>query len=285
MIDLCGLGEWQAGNFDGISLAPLIEQHDSPTWPDRALVTDSQRLTMPVKWRKSAVMTDRRRLINGRELYDMTVDRGQRNDIAADHPDMVGELRGAYEAWWTKVSRQFDEEIPITVGDPESASIMLSSHDWRNENCECVWNQSQVRAGLVYNGYWELDVAIAGHYRFELRRWPREEDRALTGGIAGKVADYGTMSLESGYGGGVALPISTAHIAVGGHEQEQTVAADAKYAEFSLDLPAGPTHLQTYFGLDNDAGLGAYYVYIERLISRTAPLDSAPGRTPTGRAI
>ena len=71
-------------------------------WPDRALVTDSQRLAHPVKWRKSAVMTDRWRLVNGRELFDIESDPGQRHDLAAAHPGVVLALRGAYDEWWAE---------------------------------------------------------------------------------------------------------------------------------------------------------------------------------------
>ena len=177
LIDLCELGGEQHHTFDGISLSPLLLQNevvdDVTIWPKRALVTDSQRLTNPVKWRKSAVMTDRWRLVNGRELYDMTVDPGQFHDIAADRPEMVAELRVAYEVWWTKVSQQFDAEIPIVLGDEAARQVVLCSHDWRNERCDCVWNQCEVRAGLPYNGYWEVDVAHPGTYRIELRRWPK----------------------------------------------------------------------------------------------------------------
>ena len=268
LIDLCGLGDWQPHNFDGTSLAPLIrqgDQSDALDWPDRALVTDSQRLTNPVKWRKSAVMTNRWRLINGRELYDMTADPGQQTDIAAAHADVVAELREAYDAWWGKVSQQFDEEIPITIGDESSQNVVICSHDWRNENCDCVWNQCQVREGLPYNGYWELEVAQADTYRFELRRWPKAEDRPLTEGIPGELVSYGLMTIESGYGGGNALPITEARIEIGPHDQRQSVQSADKGITFTLDLEAGPTHLQTYFGNEDQTSLGAYYVYIERV--------------------
>ncbi|MEZ4663460.1 MAG: arylsulfatase [Caldilineaceae bacterium] len=215
LIELCQLDDWRQHDFDGVSLAPLIMASDTGEWPERALVTDSQRLTTPVKWRKSAVMTNRWRLVNGRELYDMPVDPGQRRDVAADYPDVVAELRAAYEAWWAKVSQQFDAEIPITIGADAAQHVVLCSHDWRNENCDCVWNQCQVRAGLLYNGYWELEVARAGRYRFELRRWPKEEDRAMGDGIPGELVSYGQMTIESGYGGGAALPISAACIEIG----------------------------------------------------------------------
>ena len=47
------------------------------TRPERTLFVHSQRIDHPEKWRKSAVMTDRWRLINGAELYDMAADPGK----------------------------------------------------------------------------------------------------------------------------------------------------------------------------------------------------------------
>ena len=44
--------------FDGVSLVPLLREGQMD-WPDRIVVTDSQRLTSPIKWRKSATMTQR----------------------------------------------------------------------------------------------------------------------------------------------------------------------------------------------------------------------------------
>ena len=137
-IELCGLDGADEGEFDGRSLVPLLRNDGGRNgsaatkavdkeaasaegyyaWPERAIVTDTQRLPRPIKWRRSAVMTDRWRLVNGEELYAVKEDTEQRRDLAAEHPDVVAELRTAYEAWWKKVSRQFEEKIPIAIGGP-----------------------------------------------------------------------------------------------------------------------------------------------------------------------
>ena len=160
LVELCGIEhnvDWESksdDDFDGKSLVPLLcgEKAD---WPDRIMVTDSQRIAHPIKWRKSSTMTNRWRLINGVELYDILADPEQRYDIAAQHPDVVAELREGYEKWWNKVSQQFDGTIPITIGAKESEAVLLNSHDWRNDPVVCTWNQSLVRGGLQCNGHWE----------------------------------------------------------------------------------------------------------------------------------
>ncbi|GAG45776.1 unnamed protein product, partial [marine sediment metagenome] len=75
LIELCGLKRPRGVKFDGDSLVQLLKGREM-NWPDRTLITDSQRIEHPEKWRKSAVMTDRWRLINGKELYDIKADPG-----------------------------------------------------------------------------------------------------------------------------------------------------------------------------------------------------------------
>lgn len=264
LVDLCDLEVPANLDWDGTSLQPLMVQ-DDPAWPDRPLVTDSQRLVYPVKWRRSAVMTQQWRLINGMELYDMQADPGQTRDVSALQPDAVSALRSAYEVWWARVSVQFADDIPIRAGDREAEELVVNSHDWRNQDCDCVWNQNQVRAGLRCNGYWELDIAVAGRYRFELRRWPREENRPLCAGIPGQVIAMHEMTWNSGYGGGSAVDIVAAEIRIGEAEAQAKVSAEALGIAFTFDLPAGPTHLYTQLRTDTGQDLGAYYVYIAKL--------------------
>lgn len=262
-LELCGLGDPDAHDFDGRSLAPLL-RNPQADWPDRALVTDSQRLTNPVKWRKSAVMTDRWRLVNGQELYDIQADPEQRQDAAGQHSQVVARLRDAYEDWWARVSRQFDEEIPIPIGGPGSRRLRLNTHDWRNEECICAWHQSFVRQGLICNGYWEVDVAEAGTYRFGLRRWPGEEGAAIASGLpGGEPVPIGQLTVDSGWGGGVALPVERAGIAIAGQRAAAAVDPTAAEVDFTLQLPAGPAHLHTWLALADGQQLGAYYVYVE----------------------
>jgi arylsulfatase A-like enzyme len=261
LLELCGVDPG-AHEFDGQSLVPLL-RGKSGNWPDRVLVTDSQRLANPVKWRKSATMTQRWRLINGVELYDMELDPGQRHDVADRYPKVVAELRAGYEQWWAKVSQQFDGTIPIPIGQNAGESVLLNAHDWRNDPVECAWNQCLVRAGMQANGYWEVDVRAAGTYRFELRRWPRVEDRPIAAGIPGELVRY--YDLRDAYGGGRALPLVEAGLAVAGLVQRQPIRAEDKQVSFTVDLQAGETQVQGFFYDAEGQDIGAYFVYVERI--------------------
>ena len=83
-IDLCDLNAPDIA-FDGTSIRDLI-YGDGDTWNDRSLVVESQRIVNPEKWRKCAVMTNQWRLIDGKELYDMSADSGQAKDVAEQYP-------------------------------------------------------------------------------------------------------------------------------------------------------------------------------------------------------
>ena len=89
LIDLCEVPAPQGVKFDGTSIKSLLYGVEDETWPDRILVTDSQRVKDPIKWRQSAVMTSRWRLNNGNELYDMDADPGQKKNVAASNPKVV----------------------------------------------------------------------------------------------------------------------------------------------------------------------------------------------------
>ena len=99
-------------------IAPLLRGNVPADWPDRILVTDSQRVKDPIKWRKSAVMTSQWRLINGKELYDIKADPGQEADIATGHPDVVKRLTDFYDAWWAELEPTFANRPRSTWGIP-----------------------------------------------------------------------------------------------------------------------------------------------------------------------
>ena len=196
-----------------------------------------------------------------------------------EHADVVARLRTAYEEWWTKVTERAEERIPIEIGADGASQVLINSHDWRNvEDPVCVWNQSQIRQGLEYNGHWEIEVMQAGAYEFELRRWPQEADLGLGEGIDGpKQADSYEMTYERRYTGGRALPIATAELEVGGRRHTRTVAAHEKAATFTVDLDAGPTDLRTRFSDGN--------ALEHRRLLRVHPACRAPRRSRQNRCV
>ena len=79
---ICGLKPLTDRTIDGTSLVPLLSGNVDK-WPARTLFVHSQRLEFPRKLRKCAVMTDRWRLVNGKQLFDLNADYGQKTTITS----------------------------------------------------------------------------------------------------------------------------------------------------------------------------------------------------------
>jgi len=89
-------------------------------WPDRLLFTHVGRWAPgsapdAAQYKTCAVRTARYRFVNHTELYDMTADRKQTRNIAAEHPDEVARLRAAYDDWWASVRPHLENEAPHDV--------------------------------------------------------------------------------------------------------------------------------------------------------------------------
>jgi len=245
LIDLCGLKKPTGVKFDGANLAPLLKG-EAGHWLDRTLLVHSQRIEHPEKWRKSAVMTQRWRLINGKELYDIQADPAQENDIADENPQVVEELCRFYERWWADISQGFDKYCEIVIGSDEQNPTRLMSHDWHGPNP--AWSQAAVRSGSQANGFWAVEIQRYGTYEFELRRWPREADAPINEAIAG----------------GKAITATQARLKVADEDLTKQVPVDAHSVTFKVRLKAGKTRLQTWFTDDIGVSRGAYYVYAMR---------------------
>jgi hypothetical protein len=252
LMDYCGISKRPEGAplMQGKSLVPLISG-DAKSWEPRTLVTDSQRIDNPEIWRDSAVMTDRWRLINEKLLYDIRADPEQTTDVAGANPKVVASLRGEYENWWASVSKRFGETCDIGVGYQRDNPTRLTSHDWHSTQTP-PWNQQMVKAGIVANGSWAIDVAQAGKYEIKLARWPIGLGVPINGEIDG----------------GTAIAATSARLLAGAGELSKPIAPDAVSVSFEVDLAAGSQRLQTWLvddGADPAVERGAYFVYIKRL--------------------
>jgi hypothetical protein len=264
LIDLCGIPGPAGVKFDGQSIRPLLEGNDDH-WPDRILVTDSQRVKDPIKWRKSAVMTSRWRLINGRELYDIKADPGQRSNVAARHADVVRRLTDFYDAWWTELEPTFRNDVAIYLGHPADNPARLTAHDWITTRLT-PWNHAHIRnamAGKEDTGFWNVKIVTDGEYEFRLRRWPDVADAAIDAGLDPGDDVPGVRAYRARPG--KAVPIVRASIHIGGQQAESPVRPGAKEVVFRLQLKAGTSHLTARFHLANGDQIGAYYAYVEKL--------------------
>ena len=274
LLDLCSIPVPTGRTFHGKSLVPLIEGEHSAEWDERIIVSDTQRIARPMKWRKSSIMRAKWRLINGQELYDISRDPGQRTDVAAEKFDVVDELRSGYDKWWDIVSEQFDRDIPIVLGKDDE-TVKLTAHDIRNEDSDTVWNQAQVRMAHIVSGYWEVDVRRAGRYRIDMRRWPEDAGHAVAEGIDGDDVEWRPDCIQeqsySQYTGGVALNIGWAQLTIGGKTYQQEVDPESTGAVFEVDLGAGHDKLfSAFYDTAEKRVIAPYYIYIQHKENKNA---------------
>ncbi len=154
LLEACGATSPRGVHIDGRSLMPLA-LGEQAEWPDRTLYFQWHRGDVPELYRDCAARSQRYKLVNGKELYDMAADPGEAHDIAAAQPGVVEEMRKGYEAWFRDVcsTRGFDPPR-IVIGTPHENPTVLSRQDWRGAE---GWHDGQV-------GYWEVSVARAGTY-------------------------------------------------------------------------------------------------------------------------
>ena len=242
LMELCGLNrpkDWP--QLDGRSLAPLLKVENA-AWDHRTLHTQihgGNGFRKPGDpWDIGATLTERWRLVEGRELYDIKVDPSQKNDLARTHPDVVELLRKSHLDWIESIKPGM-EPTRILVGSEAENPTDLTSQEWVMPRGGPPWDGGHVRRRMIANAPWHLEIARGGKYRITLSRWPA----------------YINKPIDSTF----------ASIAISGQTQEVEIATPDKTATvtFEVDLPAGPAELLTTLTTPDGKVHGAYFATIE----------------------
>ncbi len=173
LLDACGVRQPGNSTFDGVTLLP-IWIGESTAVPTRSLVFQWHRGDAPEKYRALALRRGQYKLVqpngvqpgaawdaNALMLFDIENDPFEKQDLAAELPYVVAELRSEYDAWFDNVcaSRGFDP-VRIIVGSTDEASTELNRQDWRGPNAN--WGANGI-------GEWYVTIAHAGVYHAQLR--------------------------------------------------------------------------------------------------------------------
>jgi arylsulfatase A-like enzyme len=266
LIDYCDVPSPKGVKFDGVSIRPLIEGKES-NWPDRILITDSQRVRDPIKWRKSSVMTDQWRLVNGKELYDINADPGQKKNIASANSKVVSRLTKFYDAWWEEIVPTFGKPTAIYLGAdaPLANPVTLTCHDWIADG-STPWNQRHIRNAEKKpgnTGFWAVDVKRAGEYTVELRRWPKESGATITAELKAGADVPGVTPFRAVPG--KFFGATKAHLKLGGQDLTLPVKQGAKSVTFKLKLKPGRDELWAKFTDADGVPMGAFYAYVTKV--------------------
>jgi hypothetical protein len=238
LLDAAGVAKPANVKFDGMSLLPLL-RGETAGWPGRTLFIQSHRGNTPRLYRNFAAITQQYKLVQplsfAKEappnapmlLFDIQADHGEEHDLAAVKPELVAELKSAYEKWFADVSSTRGYDPPkIEIGTEFENPVTLTRQDWRMAGPD-GWGDESL-------GFWEVDVKAADSYEVTLR-FP-EQPRA------------GAVSF-----------------ALGAAKAEQRFEKGATSAVFSpLNLPAGPGRLEASLRRGSETA-GVSYVDVKRL--------------------
>jgi len=247
LLSCCELRRPYELRFDGKSIVPLLV--GAERWAPRTLFVQAQELEMPQKWRNTAVMnekfdssrariviTEEYRLIGGRELYNVRKDPEQTFNIGGEQPDYVNKLTFAYDEWYKDVSQTFGTSNAIVLGSTAMPRTSLCCFDWHGTIPE---SQSALARQPLISGYWSVEVAREGRYRFTLRDRPAACRHELKPGIA--------------------------RLKIGMVERMSAIPQGVDGAAIEADVPAGRFNLQAWLIGSDRKTHGAYYVDVEYL--------------------
>jgi arylsulfatase A-like enzyme len=212
--------------LDGRNLLPLLDGKTAG-WKDRSIHIQWHRGDEPELFRAHTVRTQRWKLVNGVELYDMDADQAESSNVAAQHPEIVARLRKETEAWFRRVSASRGGYAPprLAIGHPSENPTLFTRQDWRGPRAS--WDAK----GL---GYWEVEVLRPGAFAVDLLFAP-------------------------------AAAAGTAVFRLGNLEESVPFAAGAKSVKFpALRLPVGPGRLAPVLKINGEE-LGVQYVEVKQV--------------------
>jgi arylsulfatase A-like enzyme len=146
LLAACGVEAPKGLHLDGRNLLPLLEQKGGD-WPERHLFFQWHRGDVPKRSRAFAVRGERFKLVQAVgagekaaepfrfELFDMNADPGEKLDIAKEEPEIVEQLKAAYDRWFDDVgaTRGYDPPL-IHLGAPNENPLRLSRQDLRGDS-------------------------------------------------------------------------------------------------------------------------------------------------------
>ncbi|MCK5465730.1 MAG: sulfatase-like hydrolase/transferase, partial [Bacteroidales bacterium] len=147
VLDAAGADAPDNLTIDGVSLLPLLKGKGKD-WADRMLFLQCERGMTPHRYKNCAVISERfkligypntfeeRELVTSRdnpvlELYDISSDPGETTNLADRHPEILKNLRAAYDKWFddVKSTRQFSPGLIHVGADAENPVYLCRYQD------------------------------------------------------------------------------------------------------------------------------------------------------------
>ena len=250
MLDLCGLPMPENIEFSGRSFKPYLTSPLNPEEDDRLIFFyyyNPKKIDQ--RENQTCVIWKNWRLIANTQLYDISKDKMQENDVAIDYPEVVKKLQVEFDDYHAIGKPLIKEPVRFIIGDPRALVQELTSQD-------VYWTQG-ISSGQAFgqgdcekleqaHGPYKVTIARDGKYTFTLSRYP-----LYTGMTFGEShRSVGTFHIEK------------VRMSIAGQTVEKAVTPEDTHARFTLDLKAGDANLDTALIGDGNDGV-AYFVTIE----------------------
>ncbi|MEM7602829.1 MAG: sulfatase/phosphatase domain-containing protein [Verrucomicrobiota bacterium] len=177
MMEVAGGSLPEGLSLDGQSVLPLLKGK-SEGWGNRSLFIQSHRGNEPVEFHHFAIREQDWKLLRGTgfgneavehpqpfELYKISEDPGEENDLSDEMPEKVSEMKAAYSDWLSDVSStRPDNYAPprIVIGDEAELLSDLSIQDWQVPSGATGWGTTGVwKVEMVQEGLYEVTVKWA----------------------------------------------------------------------------------------------------------------------------
>ena len=150
ILDICRVDQQLPNPIDGISLLPVIKGK-KPIDPNRNYFVQLHRTDKPELWNNTAMRNSHYKLVEGDELYDIQNDPGEKQNIAASHPEVLKKMRTKTEDWFEDVSSSRGYVTsPLTLGSQAQKKLNLQ-----------YWNRNDQG--------WPLNVINKGPYKITVQ--------------------------------------------------------------------------------------------------------------------
>ncbi|CAM4384319.1 arylsulfatase [Zobellia roscoffensis] len=225
----------------------------------RMLVIDTQRGQWPEKGKNSCVMSTEWRLIDGKELYNIVDDPGQKNDVAEQHPDKVKKMQQFYDQWWSSIEPDMRyAEIPL--GHEKANPVTITVHDMHTKD-NIPWNQVQIRQGeYAPDGYYSVNIVEDGNYQFKLYRYAPESGLSLNAAADEIIGSYTVDQLPVGR----SVVVERAEVKLGDTLLQAKANVDKPYIELNGNFKKGSYKLHSDFFTSKGTKMPAYYIVIDK---------------------
>lgn len=257
LMEMCNLNPPKDLDLDGIDFSPLL--FDKPyKHKDRTVFIHAiQDWRQPSDTKKSCILKGKWRLVNGKQLYDISKDQMQQMDLAAQYPEVVKTLLNENKHFLSNTKRRKEYmELPVhIIGSDNQLETTLTIQHAIGEDSG-IWKGEHIAAGVKNkNNKHTLKVAKKGEYLISCRRWPKEASGPILGIPAlnpKELFDYQTMRPEK------------IRIKIANQTFEKTVHPTDEAITFKVTLEKGRTVLTNDF-IEGNESYGVYYTYIRYL--------------------